>query len=209
MRERLLALVATKYSHKAQPVKDPAKLPLRLLEANNRAMQGAGMEGLSPSSAAAFGAELRGMRDRAFCLSERYKAQQTRVPRAGSHPDIVEFERRLVARCRKIGVPLFAHCFLRSAAEQNKLFAAGTTKARAWESPHNYGLAVDIIHGTKAWDLTRKQWEIVGHMGKEVAAQLGLKVVWGGDWKFYDPAHWELANWRDIGSTWKEPLAIP
>ena len=95
-------------------------------------------------------------------------------------------------------------------ARPNRIsFAAGTTKARAWESPHNYGLAVDIIHGTKAWDLTRKQWEIVGHMGKEVAAQLGVKVVWGGDWKFYDPAHWELANWRDIGSTWKEPLAIP
>ena len=39
MRERLLALVATKYSHKAQPVKDPARLPLRLLEANNRAIR--------------------------------------------------------------------------------------------------------------------------------------------------------------------------
>lgn len=167
------------------------------------------MEGLSPSSIAAYGAELRAITDRSFCLSERYKAQQSRVPRAGSHPDIVEFERRFVVRCRKIGVPLFAHCFLRTAVEQNKLFAAGASKARAWESPHNFGLAVDIIHGTKAWDLTRKQWELVGHIGKEVAAQVGLKVVWGGDWKFYDPAHWELANWRDIGSTWREPLAIP
>ena len=204
MRERLMALLEAKYPDRARAVKNPAKLPSRLLEANSRAMVGAGMEGPSPSSAAPYSAELRLISDRSFCLSERYKAQQTRVPRAGSHPDIVEFERRFVARCRKIGVPLFAHCFLRSAAEQNKLFAAGTSKARAWESPHNFGLAVDIVHGTKAWDLTRKQWDLIGHIGKEVAAQLGLKVVWGGDWKFYDPAHWELANWRDIGSTWRD-----
>ena len=89
MRERLLALVRAKYPHKAQQVKNPAKLPQRVMEANNRAMRGAGMEGPSPSSIAAYGAELRGMTDRSFCLSERYKAQQTRVPRADSHPDIV------------------------------------------------------------------------------------------------------------------------
>lgn len=167
------------------------------------------MEGLSPSPTASYGAELRDMKDASFCLSERYKAQQTRVPRAGAHPDIVEFERRLVARFRKLGVPLFAHCFVRSDAEQSALFQRGLTKARAGESPHNYGLAVDIVHGTKAWDLSHRQWEVVGHVGKEVAAQLGVKVEWGGDWRFYDPAHWEIANWRDIGSTWREPLTIP
>lgn len=166
------------------------------------------MEGHSPSPTASYGAELRDMKDASFCLSERYKAQQNRVPRAGAHPDIVEFERRLVARFRKLGVPLFAHCFVRSDAEQSALFQRGLTKARAGESPHNYGLAVDIVHGTKAWDLSHKQWEVVGHVGKEVAAQLGVKVEWGGDWRFYDPAHWEIANWRDIGSTWREPLTI-
>lgn len=176
------------------------------------------MEGLSPSSTAPYGAELRGMTDNSFCLSERYKAQQTRVSRAGSHPDIVEFERRFVARCRKMGIPMFAHCFVRSAAEQNKLFATGMSNARAWESPHQYGLAVDIIHGTKAWDLSRKQWGMLYHIGMEVAAQMGVKLRCGHDWdgdgdltdqRLWDPVHWELANWKDIGSTWKEPLAIP
>ena len=26
---------------------------------------------------------------------------------------------------------------------------------------------------------------------------IGVKVVWGGDWtRPYDPAHWELADWK-------------
>ena len=206
MRERLLRLVEHKYQHKAQSVKNPAKQSRPLLLANSReAAVTDKPEALSPPDGATYGAELRAISDRSFCLSERYKAQQARVPRAGSHPDVIEFERRLVARFRKLGVPMFAHCFFRSDVDQSSLFVRGVSKARAGESPHNYGLAVDIVHGTKAWDLTRKQWDLVGHVGKEVARQLGLEVEWGGDWRFYDPAHWELANWRDIGTTWRDP----
>jgi hypothetical protein len=162
-----------------------------------------------PLEGGTYGQELRSMQDRSFCLSERFKLQQTRAVRAGSHPDIVEFERRLVARLKKLGVPMFAHAFKRDGHDQDMLFVRGLSKARAGESPHNYGLAVDIVHGTKAWDLTRKQWELIGHLGHEVARQLGVKVEWGGDWKFYDPAHWEIANWRDIGSSWYAPIRIP
>lgn len=160
---------------------------------------------LDAADGSTYGAELRAIMDRSFCLSERFKAQQTRVPRAGSHPDVIEFERRLVARFRKLGVPMFTHCLLRSDVDQTALYARGLSKARAGESPHNYGLAADIVHGTKAWDLTRKQWDLVGHIGNEVARQIGVEFEWGGDWKFYDPAHWELANWRDIGTTWRDP----
>nr|WP_245369132.1 M15 family metallopeptidase [Agrobacterium tumefaciens] len=94
---------------------------------------------------------------------------------------------------------MFAHCVYRDDVEQQRLYVKGLSKAKPGQSAHNYGLAVDIVHGTKAWDLTRKQWDLIGHIGKEVAASLGIKVEWGGDWSFYDPAHWELANWRDIG----------
>lgn len=210
LRERLLRLVEVKYQNKSRNLRNPARHPLLVEHANSREAVVAEVSDVpAPAEGGVYGAELRGMVDRSFCLSERYKAQQTRVPRAGSHPDLVEFERRLIARGRKLGVPLFAHCFVRSDADQNSLFVRGLSKARAGESPHNYGLAVDVVHGTKAWDLTRKQWEIIGHVGKEVAAQLGVKVEWGGDWRFYDPAHWELANWRDIGATWREPLVVP
>jgi len=96
------------------------------------------------------------------------------------------------------GVPMYAHSVVRTASEQNALYVRGVTKAKAGESPHNCGCAVDLIHGRKAWDLGEKSWEVIGHIGKEIALQAGLKIEWGGDWKFYDPAHWELAEWRDL-----------
>lgn len=147
-----------------------------------------------------YGVDLRAMVDKPFCFSQKWQDQQTRADRTDAHPDIVEFERRLISRFRKLGVPMFGHCVNRGAKEQNSLFVRGLSKARYGQSPHNFGMAVDIVHGTKAWDLTRRQWDVVGHVGKEVAAALGLKVVWGGDWDFYDPAHWELKTWRELSA---------
>ena len=157
--------------------------------------------GLGPT---AYASELLDMIDRPFCFSEKYGTQQGRADRTGAQPEILDFEKRLVKRAYKLGIPLFAHCVNRGSAEQNKLFREGRSKARAGESPHNYGAAVDLIHGTKAWNLSTKQWLILGHLGKELAAQSGLKVTWGGDWKFYDPAHWELTNWREIRAQYSD-----
>ena len=110
---------------------------------------------------------------------------------------------------RKLGIPLFTHTCIRGSLEQNRLFKEGRSKARAGESPHNFGAAVDIIHGTKGWNLTRKQWAILGHIGKEIAATSGISVVWGGDDgpgdRFnWDPAHWELTEWRKIRSQYAD-----
>lgn len=144
----------------------------------------------------AYAHELRGMVDRPFCFSERYSDQQGRADRTGAQFEILQFERAFVRRAFKLGVPIFAHAVYRSASEQNSAFVRGVSKAKAGQSPHNFGCAVDLVHGTKAWDLTAKQWAILGHLGKEIAAQAGIKITWGGDWKFYDPAHWELSDWR-------------
>ena len=154
--------------------------------------------------ASAYARELDGMRNRSFTLTERYGDQQRRADRVGADPRILEFERKLIGRAFKLGVPLFAHCCVRGSAEQSRLFKEGRSKARPGESPHNYGAAVDIVHSLKAWDLTRKQWEIIGHLGKETAKAIGVRVSWGGDWQFYDPAHWELADWLKIRAQYSD-----
>ncbi|UIB81433.1 hypothetical protein [Flyfo microvirus Tbat2_110] len=200
LREQLLAQAARLRSSKAQVEKNPAKLPENRLQANRRATEATERpEALKPEEGGGlYSAELRAMRDAAFCRSERYKDQQARANRAGADLDIVEFEKRLVTRMAKIGVPMFAHCVKRSDDDQNALFVLGHSKAKAGQSPHNvpHVAAVDIVHGIKAWDLSRSQWELIGHIGYEVARSLGVDMTWGGDWKFYDPAHWEIANWK-------------
>ncbi len=152
----------------------------------------------------AYASDLRGMSNRSFCFTERYGDQQRRADRSGADPRILEFESKLIGRAFKLGVPLFAHCVVRGSQDQNQLFREGRSKARAGESPHNFGAAVDIVHSLKAWDLTRKQWEIIGHLGNEAAASIGVKVTWGGTWKFWDPAHWELADWRSIRAAYAD-----
>lgn len=140
---------------------------------------------------------LRTLQHEQHLLSPKYQDQQWRANRYGAHSDILDFERAFVRRMKKLGVPMFAHNMVRSLGDQQKLYAEGVTRTKS-DSPHMFGCAVDIVHGVRAWDLTRAEWSILGHIGKEVAKGLGLKLTWGGDWQFYDPAHWELTDWRKI-----------
>lgn len=137
------------------------------------------------------------MMNRKFIQSQKFKDQQLRADRFGAHPDILEFEKRLVTRMRKQYVPLFCLTCWRGEAEQNSAFVRGVSNARFGQSPHNFGCAVDIIHGTKGYDLDRRSWELLGHIGKEISVQSGIEITWGGDFKsLFDPAHWELKEWK-------------
>lgn len=139
------------------------------------------------------------MQDEAFLASQQHQKQQWRAVREGAHPDILEFERLLIKALRVRKVPMFAHSIVRGENEQNAAFAHGNSKARYGQSPHNFGCAVDIVHGRVAWALSKKQWDIIGHLGKSVAKSHNLKVTWGGDFKsLYDPAHWELTQWKTL-----------
>lgn len=107
---------------------------------------------------------------------------------------------------------------LRTFAEQDALYAIGrslkgkqVTNAKAGQSIHNYGLAVDIvliIDGKEAsWD-TAKDWD-----GDKVADWMEVVKIfknhgwnWGGNWKtFKDLPHFEKLtkvgtqyNWRNL-----------
>lgn len=146
---------------------------------------------------------LNSLVDKPFLATGRYKSQQHRAVRAGADPGILAFERAMVRRMARLGVPMFAHCVVRDAATQARLYVQGHSRATFGKSPHNFGMAADIVHSVRAWDVSRAGWEIIGHIGKEVASQLSLPIVWGGDWRFFDPAHWELRDWRSraIGKT--------
>jgi peptidoglycan L-alanyl-D-glutamate endopeptidase CwlK len=84
----------------------------------------------------------------------------------------------------------------RSPERQAELMAGGkATRAGAWQSCHQYGLAIDaapIRNGKLQWDMgdvwTRRGYMIYG----ELAGQAGLE--WGGGWRsIQDYVHVEMA----------------
>ncbi|MBQ6458768.1 MAG: M15 family metallopeptidase, partial [Exiguobacterium sp.] len=109
---------------------------------------------------------------------------------------------RLAHSCLDLEVRLTSG--YRSAKEQNAVYAQGrsepgrvVTNAKAGQSYHNYGLAVDfvIIHNNKAdYDLNTDRnrndipdWQELGELGK------ALGFEWGGDWNsFPDYPHLQM-----------------
>jgi peptidoglycan L-alanyl-D-glutamate endopeptidase CwlK len=81
---------------------------------------------------------------------------------------------------------------LRTKERQQELFSAG--KSQTMNSRHLTGKAVDIAvikDGTVTWDF--KEYQLVADHIKKVAKELGIDIVWGGDWvSFRDGPHFEL-----------------
>ena len=168
---------------------------------------------------------LEGIRDIERLASQKYQEQQLRAEKEGAHPDIVGgvkpstkpgfwvecrgFEPVFRRRMAALGVPMYAFCVWRSDDEQAKELAEGDSDAGPGQSPHQFGCAVDMIHSVKGWGLNGQQWAVSGHVGKEVAKSLGLNIVWGGDWSDpWDPAHFELRDWRIVRGVFQSDPAI-
>jgi peptidoglycan LD-endopeptidase CwlK len=97
-------------------------------------------------------------------------------------------------------------CSYRDKEAQDKAVAENKSKTPWPTSKHNSkpSLAVDIVpyssHYGLMWNDNRAFYMLAG-AGKMMAAQLGLKLRWGGDWdsdndlndqKFNDLPHWEI-----------------
>ena len=83
-----------------------------------------------------------------------------------------------LAKAKLQGVEVEITCGFRSFEEQTKLYnqVPKVTNAKAGESFHNYGLAIDVIfikNGKRTYD---GDWQKLGQIGK----QCGLE--WGGTW---------------------------
>lgn len=107
---------------------------------------------------------------------------------------------------------------LRTFQEQNDLYALGrtktgkkVTKAKAGQSIHNYGFAVDIcliIEGKSAsWD-TAKDWDNDSIADWQECVKIFTKYGWdwGGHWNsFKDYSHFEKQGFSD----WKKLKKMP
>jgi peptidoglycan LD-endopeptidase CwlK len=123
----------------------------------------------------------------------------------GLHPELAYYTNLLVEKAGEEGIKVVITDDFRSFHEQDKLYAKGrsgtgtiVTHAKAGESFHNFGLAVDFAlttpEGEVLWDLnydgngnSRSDWMEVVDIAK------GLGFEWGGDWKhFKDYPHLQM-----------------
>ena len=108
----------------------------------------------------------------------------------GVHPDLV----RVVRRALQLSPVDFTVIEgRRTKKRQAELVAAGASWTM--NSRHLTGHAVDIapfIGGAVRWDWP--PFRVLAQAMKQAAAELGVLIVWGGDWKVRDGPHFELSR---------------
>lgn len=98
----------------------------------------------------------------------------------------------------------FSHVY-RSPAEQDLLFKQRpkVTNAKGWQSIHNYGLAFDIVllyDKNNDGTFETASWENDVNFKKVVDYFTNKGWEWGGNWKFKDTPHFQMA----FGFTWQQ-----
>lgn len=128
-------------------------------------------------------------------------AKHTNSPICGACEEKLKgVDSRLVSFVEQLrGIYPDAHvCWgVRGEAEQELFKKQGTSKASFGQSPHNYGLAVDIFRLTLSNSASFDPVWYRTKLAPVVAANPDL--VWGGTFKsLVDLPHVELANWKTL-----------
>lgn len=117
-----------------------------------------------------------------------------------SHPFIRDFSRRFCAECERYKIPIIPFEFRRGRKAQEKAKQNGMSKASYGRSPHNYGLAVDLVpwHPDGDWWDRRSlgEWETLAAIGMEVARKAKLPIESGGQQWGWDWPHFQIIDWK-------------
>jgi hypothetical protein len=110
------------------------------------------------------------------------------------HPKVRDKAREFLNRAEDAGIKIRVTSGYRTYKEQDALYAKGrttsgaiVTKAKAGQSSHNFGTAMDVVrieNGKAVWN---SGWEEIGKIGKSVGFD------WGGEWvSFVDKPHFQM-----------------
>ena len=138
------------------------------------------------------------------------------------HPRLQEKFKLLQKKCAQEGIKIRATECLRTAKEQDALYAKGRTapgskvtnaRGRDAKSMHQWGVAVDIVidmDADKDGDIdirdlyNVKLLNVVGKIGESI----GLE--WGGSWKsIVDKPHFQLPDWGSTPAKLKAEYGTP
>jgi peptidoglycan L-alanyl-D-glutamate endopeptidase CwlK len=107
---------------------------------------------------------------------------------AGVHPDLVRVVEAASERCV---VPFVVTEGLRTKERQAQLVAAG--KSQTLNGRHLTGHAVDVVDADN-FGYEMPDLEKIAAAMKGASTELGIPIVWGGDWKWKDTPHFELCR---------------
>jgi len=91
-----------------------------------------------------------------------------------------------------LGYPVIFHRYLVTPAEQDQVYKQGASRAKAWESPHQYGLAADFSHAYQGFNVGDNFWLA----GQWAAWKVGLETLY----RIGDKNHLQDPGWK----TWKK-----
>ena len=127
-----------------------------------------------------------------LCFSKRSLANLD-----GVHPDLKRVCEIALQFCERInGLDYIITDGCRTLAEQVEFVKTG--KSKTMKSRHLGGFAIDyvaLVNGRVTYD--EDYMAAVAECFKRASAELGIPIVWGGDWvHFKDEPHIQLANER-------------
>lgn len=141
-----------------------------------------------------------------FMRSEAHMRQGYRADWAFCDPRLMVFAATLINMAARRDIPLYVHTALRSRKAQEDAVRRGVSKASYGRSAHNIGCAVDVVHGVFHWYMNRSEWALLHalgllaleHVNTQLPRRRKLALTWGGNFRsLYDPAHWEVSDFRD------------
>lgn len=111
------------------------------------------------------------------------------------HPQVQDKARQFLIEAEKQGIKLRVTDATRTYQQQTAEYAKGrtaggsiVTNAKAGESSHNFGTAIDVVEIKDGQAIYKNpNWDKIAQIGKS------LGFSWGGDWSgFVDKPHFEL-----------------
>lgn len=148
---------------------------------------------------------LERLRAPGFMRTNAFLAQWDLVDWQHVDPRLMMWAAMLIEQARLWGIPLYVHSAFRTEAEQADMILRKVSRTPYPRSAHNIGEAVDIVHGVFHWNMSPREWQALHVLGLRCLDRLNagvkaadrLQLTWGGHFtSLYDPAHWEIADYR-------------
>lgn len=120
---------------------------------------------------------VRWLAHRLYLKSSRYQSQLWRSDAKHLSPVLAEFVQEYANYAARLGIPL--HCDIATSYAERMEYVLGRIRSPEFPSVFD-GTCCSVVHSVRGRDLPDVAWDVLRHLGQEVAAKLCSGVQWGG-----------------------------